>query len=93
MMHKDDRIVGTERKIIIDNSLKSLRVMESAYYTVKFVNMEPADVIWSVEDENGGTINENGYYTAPDSPGVYKLKAECAGEPEIFATAFIVIKS
>jgi hypothetical protein len=93
MMHKDDRIVGTERKIIIDNSLKSLRVMESAYYTVKFVNMEPVDVIWSVEDENGGTINENGYYTAPDSPGVYKIKVECAGEPEIFATAFIVIKS
>jgi hypothetical protein len=93
MMHKDDRIVGTERKIIIDNSLKSLHVMESAYYTVKFVNMEPVDVIWSVEDENGGTINENGYYTAPDSPGVCKIKVECAGEPEIFATAFIVIKS
>jgi hypothetical protein len=93
MMHKDNRIVGTERKIIIDNSLKSLRVMESAYYTVKFVNMEPVDVVWSVEDENGGTINENGYYTAPDCPGVYKIKVECTGEPEIFATAFIVIKS
>jgi hypothetical protein len=93
MMHRDNRIVGAERKIIIDNSLKSLRVMESAYYTVKFVNMEPTDVRWSVEDENGGTINENGYYTAPDCPGVYKIKVACTGEPEIFATAFIVIKS
>jgi hypothetical protein len=93
VMHKDNRILGAERKIIIDNSLKSLRVMESAYYTVKFVNMEPVDVTWTVEDENGGSINENGYYTAPDCPGVYKIKVECTSEPEIFTTAFIVIKS
>jgi hypothetical protein len=93
MMHKDNRIIGTEKKIMIDNSLKSLRVMESVYYTVKFINMEPVDITWSVVDENGGTINENGYYTAPDCPGVYKIKAECTGEPEIFATAFVIIKS
>jgi hypothetical protein len=91
IMNRDSYLAGEERKIMIDNTLKSLRVMESTYYNVKFINMEPVELHWSVE-EQGGTINDNGYYTAPDRPGVYKIKVAPQGEPELFSTAYVVVK-
>lgn len=39
--------------------------MESVYLSVKFVQMNPTDLIWSVVGENSGSINGNGCYTAP----------------------------
>lgn len=33
-------------------------------------------VAWSVLEQNGGTIGQNGLYTAPQVPGVYHVKAQ-----------------
>ena len=89
---RDRRGYETERKIIMDNSLKSMHVLESAYYSVKFVNMEKTDIRWSVIGNDAGSINESGCYTAPDHPGVFQIQAACIHEPQIRTSAFIVVK-
>lgn len=89
---KEMYYLDNERKIMIDYGAKSLHVMESVYFSVKFVNMPNADINWTVESENGGTINDNGCYTAPNHAGVFKIKAECADDKNISASAYIVVK-
>lgn len=89
---KESYHLDSDRKIVIDCGVKSLNVMESAYFSVKFVNMPKTDIHWIVESENGGTINDNGCYTAPSHAGVFKISAECVGDTSIAASAYIVVK-
>jgi hypothetical protein len=87
-----DHTPQQERKILLDCSAKSLHQKESSYFTVKFVNLPPCDLHWTVDSENGGTINESGCYTAPNHPGVFKITATCTEEKNISASAYIVVK-
>ncbi len=83
---------AADRRIIIDNGTKTLGVLESAYFTVKFVNLPPCGIRWSVVSENGGSIDDNGCYTAPNHSGVFKIRAVCAEDESVFAAAYIVVK-
>lgn len=89
---KEDYKGFADRKIIINCAAKTLNVMQSVYFTAKFVNMPPSDLHWRVASENGGTINDNGCYTAPSKPGVYKITAVCADDNMVSASAYIVVK-
>lgn len=81
-----------ERHILIENSMKTLKVMESCYFEIRFVNMLSESVKWSVDGRNSGTIDENGCYTAPNVPGVYKVRAVCQSDPTVNASAYIVVR-
>lgn len=89
------RVNGSEsadRRIVIDNGAKTLGIRESAYFTVKFINLPPSDIRWSVLSENGGSIDDNGRYTAPNHSGVFKIRATYVGDSTITASAYIVVK-
>ena len=80
------------RRIILDCGAKSLKPMESSYFTVSFVNMAEADIRWSVDTPDGGTINDNGCYTAPNHAGVFKITAVCVSDNTVYASAYVVVK-
>lgn len=89
------RVTGGEsldRRIIIDNGAKTLGIRESTYFTVKFVNLPPSDIRWSVLTENGGSIDDNGCYTAPNHSGVFKIRATCVNDSTVTAAAYVVVK-
>jgi hypothetical protein len=44
-------------------------------------------VAWSVVEPSGGTISATGRYTAPASPGTFRVKATSAADPTKAATA------
>lgn len=90
--YEDQKKLAQEKKILIATPSKSIRVMESVYLAVKFVQMNPTDLIWSVVGKNSGSINANGCYTAPNHPGVYEVQAVCAYNPNLKASAFLVVK-
>lgn len=83
---------SADRRIIIDNGAKTLGIRESAYFTVKFVNLPPSDIRWIVLTENGGSIDENGCYTAPNHSGVFKIRATCVNDSTVTAAAYVVVK-
>jgi hypothetical protein len=43
--------------------------------------------VWSVVTSNGGSITQEGSYTAPAKPGIYTIKAAVAGDTSVYATA------
>ncbi|MCT4593120.1 MAG: hypothetical protein N4A57_02440 [Anaeromicrobium sp.] len=53
---------------------------------------EGDDLVWSIEDENGGTIDEFGLYTAPEVEGIYKIKAVSKSDSTKFAYGIVTVK-
>lgn len=89
---RSESVAAVDKRIIIDNGTKTLGILESAYFTVKFVNLPPCGIRWSVVSENGGSIDANGCYTAPNHSGVFKIRAVCTDDEDVFAAAYIVVK-
>lgn len=81
-----------DHRIVIDNGAKTLGIRESTYFTVKFVNLPPSDIRWSVLTENGGSIDDNGCYTAPNHSGVFKIRATYVNDSTVTAAAYVVVK-
>jgi hypothetical protein len=50
------------------------------------------NVVWSVaEGAAGGTVTAGGLYTAPGTPGTYHVRAALASQPDLGATATVVV--
>lgn len=50
------------------------------------------EVIWSVKDKNGGSIDQNGLYQAPDERGTYEIVAASRYNPEVKVSAFVIVE-
>ncbi len=69
------------------------------YETVQFTASHPdggvwrsGELEWSVTPDDGGIITRSGMFTAFDKPGFYDISVRCPAEPELCATAFLVVK-
>lgn len=69
-----------------------LKLREDYYFEPVFTGVSDRRVIWSVTEEGGGTIDENGMYTAPAVPGIYEIAARSAAYPKLCATAYVVVR-
>ena len=48
-------------------------------------------VTWSVDEENGGTVTNQGLYTAPKIQGVYHVTASSIASPQQRAVATVTV--
>ncbi len=69
------------------------------YETVQFTVSHPdggvwksGELEWSVQPDDGGSITQNGVFTAFDKPGFYEISVSSVDEPELKASAFLVVK-
>jgi len=51
-------------------------------FAVQTRSGEPVEVVWSVLEANGGTIDDNGTYNAPSISGKFTVRATSSSEPE-----------
>ena len=42
--------------------------------------------------ENGGVIDHNGLYQAPEIPGTYEITAASGADPSVTASAFVIVE-
>ena len=56
------------------------------------VGSEDKGVLWSVREENGGAIDHNGIYQAPELPGTYEVVAASRADESVTASVFIVVE-
>lgn len=91
-MNAEERIEErVTRKIFIKPSVLELSTRESYYLEAVCSNMADKNIEWKVKD-HGGTISENGMYTAPNTPGVYEVVAQSVAYPEVKASIFVVVR-
>ncbi|MCH5203785.1 MAG: hypothetical protein J1F03_03500 [Oscillospiraceae bacterium] len=83
---------------------RSLEIYPSVHYagryeTVRFTVSHPdggiwrnGELEWSVTPDDGGSITQSGVFTAFDKPGFYEISVRCTAEPDLTASAFLVVK-
>lgn len=89
--HKDLLEDKKEQRIFIRPNVLNLNTRESYYLEAVCSNMLDTGVMWQVKGQ-GGTIDENGLYTAPNTAGVYEVTAVSTAYPEVKASIFVIVR-
>ncbi|MEG0779888.1 MAG: hypothetical protein RR426_04745 [Oscillospiraceae bacterium] len=80
------------RRIFLRPDVCEMEVRETRYFEAVLENVSDQRVRWSVKEQNGGAINENGMYTAPNDVGVYEISVESVAHPELKASTYVVVR-
>jgi len=82
----------TQRRMFLRPDVCELEMRETQYFQALFENVSDQRVKWSVKEPQGGEIDENGMYTAPNTMGVYEVVAESEAHPELRASTYVVVR-
>ncbi|MBI1773521.1 MAG: hypothetical protein HYR68_14475 [Burkholderiales bacterium] len=69
----------------------SKRVFVAAMNYPPLIDYIRQPVTWQVVEADGGAININGEYTAPNKPGIYHIRAQREDYPSLSTTALVVV--
>ena len=67
-------------------------VCDSVVFTAALEGFHDERLKWKIKDPNGGTINKNGKYTAPETPGIYHVTVSSQAYPKVQASTFVVVR-
>lgn len=81
-----------EKAIFIKPQILYLSTRQSYYLEAKFQGIQPTEVIWTVNDKRGGTIDENGKYTAPNIAGIYEVTVRSKVYDDLWSSIFVVVR-
>lgn len=81
-----------EARIYISPGLVNVKTREEARLEAVCVNMEPEELLWTVESPEGGTVDGDGTYHAPNRAGVYEVSCRRMGQEQVRASVFIVVR-
>lgn len=60
-------------------------------YALSGTGTTQTGVVWSVKEAGGGTVDNNGIYTAPNTPGTYHVVVSSVANPAVSATATVTV--
>lgn len=83
------QVFNPEQSLFLDQ----VSVMLKTGYARTFRAMGPqaASVVWSVRESNGGSITQEGRYTAPSTPGIYHVVATSTVDASVKAMAEVLV--
>lgn len=90
----DSGRMSSRDKVTIQVSPEIARLQKREQLQLKAEVNGSADktVRWEVRDENGGEIDKNGIYHAPETPGTYEIVATARADEEVCASAFVIVE-
>lgn len=81
-----------KKHIFIQPDNPNVFVGESVVFTAILEGFTDERLKWKVKDSNGGTINKNGKYTAPETPGIFHITVSSTAFPKVHASTFVVVR-
>lgn len=81
-----------KKHIFIQPDNPNVFVGESVVFTAILEGFTDERLKWKVKDNNGGTINKNGKYTAPETPGIFHITVSSTAFPKVHASTFVVVR-
>lgn len=61
-------------------------------FQAEVIGNEDKAVSWSIREENGGAIDRNGIYQAPELAGTYEIVAVANADETVTASAFVIVE-
>lgn len=80
-----------ERMLMLNPDTIVLAPKAAAHLSPVFVNMPSEACTFRVMDPEGGTVDQNGLYTAPAREGAYEVRVEAVSDPTIYTHAFMIV--
>jgi hypothetical protein len=68
----------------------TVHVRESMQFSATVIGANPG-IRWSVEEKNGGSVDNNGFYTAPGESGIFHVIAASEAEPHAKTSARVTV--
>lgn len=78
--------------IQIKPDMFNMGVRESHYFEALINGVNEKRVRWSVKEVDGGAIDDNGMYTAPNKAGVYEVIGQSIDNPELVASTYVIVR-
>lgn len=84
---------GGAESVQVSISPTNVTVQPNAYYQFKAGVTGTANtaIAWQVEEANGGTVDQTGYYQAPLAQGVYHVMAVSQADTNVYAAATVSV--
>jgi hypothetical protein len=76
----------------ITPDIVKMKPLERVRFKAEVEGSEDKSVIWSVNDPEGGNVDENGLYQAPSSPGTYEITAVSRADSNGRTSAFVIVE-
>ena len=91
---RDTSRILSQRKVSLSVTPEFSRLSRRGklQFQADVVGSEDKGVIWAVKEENGGAIDHNGLYQAPELPGTYEITATAAVDGDVTASAFVIVE-
>lgn len=80
-----------EPMLLVNPDTIVLQPKATAHISPVFINMPSEACNFSIRDPEGGSIDNNGTYTAPAREGVYEIRVEAVSDPTVCAYAFAIV--
>ena len=89
----DSSALVANRRVTVTVSPEMARAQRGEQICLKatVVGTEDKSVIWTVKDTDGGMIDGNGIYTAPQMQGTYEIEVASAVDGTAKASAFVIV--
>ena len=88
-----DRILSQRRaSVTVTPEFSRVKSRGKLQFQADVVGLEDKSVLWSVKEENGGDIDRNGLYQAPETPGTYEITAASGADESVRASAFVIVE-
>lgn len=84
--------VQKKKSMYIQPDIPDLYLNESIVFSAVTEGFQDERLKWTVKDLDGGVIDKNGKYTAPENPGVFQINVSSTAYPEVKATTFVVVR-
>ncbi len=81
-----------KKRIYLQPDNPNIYTGESMTFTAVLEGFTDERLQWTVKDRNGGTIDKNGKYTAPEMAGIYQIMVSSKAYPDIKASTFVVVR-
>ena len=65
---------------------------DSVVFTAVLEGFADERLKWTVRDPEGGTIDKNGKYTAPETAGIFHITVSSMSYPKVQASTFVVVR-
>ncbi len=78
--------------IKIKPGIYKMKVLERIQFEAKVNGTADKKVIWSVQDAEGGKIDQNGLYQAPSIAETYEIVATSTADPTAKTSAFVIVE-
>ena len=81
-----------KKRIFIQPDNPNVFVGDNMVFTAVLEGFTDDRLKWYVKDREGGVIDKNGKYTAPETEGIFQIAVSSVAYPDVQASTFVVVR-